>query len=193
MASIRINVFDLTELNSVFRCCKIGVYHTSIVIDNKDEYYFGFAQYGYTGIDSPEKIDHIPSSMIGTLYTQVELGKSLFNYQDCCNIIQQFFESEEWLSDAYNMLFHNCNDFTLAVSKALFEPDVIKKLYPFWVQRGISIGKWFFSTSIAYTLHLLPIHIQNFALPVQHQETGFQKGESFDESPHSISMEAEQV
>lgn len=153
MASVRINIFDLTSLNSIFRCCKVGVYHTSIVIDNRNEYYYGFAAAGYTGIDSPDEIDRIPASMTGTLYKQVELGTSQLEYSECQTKIQQLIESPLWLSESYNMLYHNCNDFTLEVSQILFGEEHVQKHYPFWVQRGITIGKWIFSTSLSYVVH----------------------------------------
>lgn len=153
MSEIRINVFDLTSLNNILRFAKLGVYHTSIVIDGISEFYYGFAEYNMTGIDTPEEIDHIPSSMVGELYAQIEMGKCQYDYGQCIEIVRTFISSECWLSDHYNMLLHNCNDFTYELALALFGPKKMKK-YPSWVQRGVKVGRWVFYTSIGYILQL---------------------------------------
>ncbi|KAH0791496.1 deSI-like protein [Histomonas meleagridis] len=159
-----VNVYDLTKLNKLFRFAKLGVYHTAVVIDNLYEYYFGFKAYSYTGIDIPEIVGSLPSSMTGEFYTKVEMGESKYTAEECEEIINIFTSSSRWLSDHYNILYHNCNDFSYELCSVLLEKEQIKK-FPFWVKRGMYLGRFIFSTSISYILGLSSHPIPGFGTP----------------------------
>ena len=38
-AVIRVNVYDLTRANKLFRKSKVGIYHTSVVVNDEFEVY----------------------------------------------------------------------------------------------------------------------------------------------------------
>ncbi|OHT04616.1 hypothetical protein TRFO_27821 [Tritrichomonas foetus] len=153
VVKIRLNIFDLTPLNQMLRFCHVGVYHSSIVIGDSSEYYFGFAAINYTGIDSPERIDHLPSSMTGKYYTTVELGSSPYSLQECRMIVTRFRTSRRWLSDHYNFLFHNCNTFTYELASALLGNEIVPN-YPKWLSRGEKIGQFLYQTSVIHIFEL---------------------------------------
>ena len=162
---IRINVFDLTPLNKILRCAKIGVYHTSICINEEEEYYFGFKEVGFSGIDSPQTINQLPSSMTGDFFCSIEMGNSYYSFSECQQIVRTFFDSPRWLSEHYNMLYHNCNTFTYELVSALMPQEKVNKFYPFWVRRFERIGKLFFSTSMIYIIGLKKGGFPGFGSP----------------------------
>jgi hypothetical protein len=153
MTSVRVNVYDLTALNKILRCFHIGVYHTSVVIGEQLEYYYGFAASGHTGIDSPDHIDVLPSIMAGSFYTTIPLGMSKYTLEDCQEIAVAFKRSERWLSDYYNVLFHNCNHFSYELCQALIDQKNLTG-FPHWSQRGVSIAAALYSISVGYTIGL---------------------------------------
>lgn len=146
MARICVNVFNLTKLNSILSFAKIGVYHTSVLIDDMYEYYYGFADFGYTGIDSPEVVNELPSVMRGTFHSRHEMGMSVFTRRECRYLIGILRKSKYWLSDNYNILFHNCNKFSLFVCKLLLgERNLLG--YPYWVERGAAVARFMYKIS----------------------------------------------
>lgn len=155
---IKLNIFDLIKVNKAFRCCHLGIYHSSVVIDEKSEYYFGFAAYHFTGIDSPERINHLPSVMDGEFYMSVDMGISPYSYNQCQDIVKTFKGEDRWLSDSYNFLFHNCNTFTYELCDRLLNHQFMDR-YPKWLTRGENIGKFIYITSVAYVLDLKKIRI----------------------------------
>ncbi|EAX89427.1 hypothetical protein TVAG_211780 [Trichomonas vaginalis G3] len=171
MAKIKINVFNLTPLNKVFACCKIGVFHTSLVIDNKIEYYYGFSMYGCTGIDSPEKVNHLPSVMNGSFNSSYEIGETSLTRMECREICRQLKQSPEWLSDFYNILYHNCNHFTLELCKLLVGENNMQN-YPYWVVRGERIGRFLYSISLSHFLCYLK-RLPGFGSPYKPAEIKF--------------------
>jgi hypothetical protein len=164
MTSIRINVYDLTWLNTILRFAHIGVYHTSVVIGEKDEVYFGFAAAGRTGIDTSERINHLPRVMPGSFYKTIPMGTSQFDSQQCRRIFRRFLKSKRWLSDYYHMLFHNCNDFTYELCMALLGEDGLGN-FPHWAQRGVSIAGVLYSLSVGYIIGLKTFPIRALGEP----------------------------
>ena len=131
MSRIKVNVFNLTPLNKVFACCKIGVYHTSVVINEEYEYYYGYALWGFPGVDSPEEINHLPSTMDGTFHYSYEIGTSSMSPEECKDIATQLKLSPEWISDRYHILNHNCSDFSRELCKFLAnEEDLLTMMLP---------------------------------------------------------------
>lgn len=164
MTKIKINVFNLTPLNKVFACCKVGVYHTSIVINEELEYYYGFAMKGFTGIDSPEKINELPSVMQGSYNSSYLLGETSLSVKECKQMCEQLKTADEWLSDYYHVLFHNCNNFTLEFSKILLGENNVSN-YPYWVCRGENIGRFVFKISTSHFLGFIR-NIPGFMFPI---------------------------
>ncbi|OHT13168.1 hypothetical protein TRFO_16841 [Tritrichomonas foetus] len=117
--SIRVNVYDLSKTNSVARGTRPCIYHTSVVVGEEFEIYYGFYRYGVTGIDYAEKIDHLPSSMKGRLYKSYHLGNCRKSIQFCRQIIERFKANPAWLSDRYNFIYNNCHKFSFTLCESL--------------------------------------------------------------------------
>lgn len=168
-AKIKLNIFDLVGINKLFRCCHLGIYHSSVVIDEKLEFYFGFAAYHYTGIDSPERLNHLPSSMDGSYYMSIDMGTSPYSYHQCKNIVSNLKALDRWLSDSYNFLFHNCNTFTYELCDQLLNHQNMEK-YPKWLFRGENFGKFIYITSVAYILNIRTVQIPSLGQIPQEAE-----------------------
>ena len=190
MTSVRVNVFDLTGLNVVLRCARIGVYHSSIVINDSAEYYYGYAMPGCTGIDSPEIIDELPSIMNGRRYATVDMGESNLDPLECQRIVNNFKLSERYMSEHYNLLFHNCNTFTYEMRLALLGKKQTNKKYPHWIRRGQGIAAFVFSISLAQFLALA----RNFTLPgFSILDHGKKVGSEEKERKHTAETDIEEV
>jgi hypothetical protein len=153
MTSIRVNVYDLTALNRLLRCARIGVYHTSVVIAEQQEYYYGFAAKGYTGIDCPSKLDHLPNIMTGSFLMTIPMGESPYDIRKCGEIMRALLKSKRWMSEYYHILFHNCNNFTFELCETLLGKDNVGD-FPHWVQRGVNIASVIYSISVGYIIGL---------------------------------------
>ena len=151
MTEIRVNVFNLTPLNKVLSFAKIGVYHTSVVIGNKYEYYYGFAREGITGIDEPEVLHCLPSSMAGTFHSHYIMGECQLSIKECKDIVRQFKRSPIWMSEEYQVLYHNCNHFSYELCEVLLGVNNMSN-YPSWVTRGEIIGRIIYSVSLSHFL-----------------------------------------
>lgn len=138
-ARIRVNVYDLTKVNSLFRKSKLGVYHTSVVVGDAFEVYYGFYKTGCTGVDYANHINMLPSSMSGTFYSSYDLGTSEYTIEECKRIARQMSLREEWLSNRYNILNHNCHAFALEYCKAILCPHKLLN-FPAYVFKGESVG-----------------------------------------------------
>lgn len=193
-AKIKLNIFDLVGINKIFRCCHLGIYHSSVVIDEKLEYYFGFAAYHYTGIDSPEKIDHLPSSMDGEFYMSIDMGTSPYSYTQCKDIVSNLKGLDRWLSDSYNFLFHNCNTFTYELCDQLLNHQYMDK-YPKWLFRGENVGKFIFITSVAYIFDIRHVKIPSLGkIPEEKKEHKKEKKEPhIDQASEQASEQAQPI
>ena len=143
-AEIRVNVYDLTKVNGFLRAItskktQLGVYHTSVVVGNEFEIYYGFYRNGVTGVDYASKIDKLPSSMKGTLYSSYILGNSQYSVEEIRKIARKISLRDEWLSDRYNVLQHNCHSFSLAFCEEILQPYQLR-LFPGFVFNGESVG-----------------------------------------------------
>lgn len=119
MTSIRVNVYDLSKTNSLARDSLPCIYHTSVVVAEKIELYYGFLQYGVTGIDYANRLNQLPSSMKGKFYKTFPLGKTKKSYKYCKQIIERFKQDPAWLSDRYNVIYNNCHRFSFSLCEAL--------------------------------------------------------------------------
>ena len=136
---IRVNVFDLTRANKIFRKSQVGVYHTSVVVGDDFEVYYGYYRKGCTGVDYATHIDELPSSMSGELYSTYILGKSRYTLEECQKIARKLSLREEWLSNRYNVLNHNCHAFALEFCKAVVDPHQLRN-FPAFVFKGENVG-----------------------------------------------------
>jgi hypothetical protein len=160
MVKIRVNAYDLTPLNRILRCIHFGIYHTSVVIDERSEYYYGFYQFGQTGIDAANVINELPKVMNGIFYESFEMGDSHSSYEECDAIVQQFRNADRWLSERYNIIWHNCNNFTFELCEALLGAGNARN-FPQWVHRFEYAAKYIVSISLSHI-----IYFNNYTLAV---------------------------
>ena len=138
-AVIRVNVYDLTRANKLFRKSKVGIYHTSVVVNDEFEVYYGFYRHGCTGVDYATTIDELPPSMSGQLYSTYILGKSKYTVEQCQKLARKLSLREEWLSNRYNVLSHNCHAFALEYCKLIVDPHKLRN-FPAFVFKGEDVG-----------------------------------------------------
>lgn len=117
--SIRVNVYDLSKINSLSRESLPGIYHTSVVINEEIEIYYGFLKYGSTGIDYARTINSLPSSMKGRFFKTFPMGTTKKSFKFCKQIIEKFKADPAWLSDRYNFIYNNCHRFSFTICEAL--------------------------------------------------------------------------
>ena len=147
-AIIRVNVYDLTKVNKLFRKTQVGIYHTSVVVNDEFEVYYRFYRKGCTGVDYASNIDEIPSSMNGELYSTYILGKSRYTTEECQKIAKQLSLREEWLSNRYNVLNHNCHAFSLEFCKQIVDLHKLRK-FPAFVFKGENVGSILFNNFLS--------------------------------------------
>jgi hypothetical protein len=153
MVKIRVNAYDLTPLNRVLRCIHFGIYHTSVVIDERREYYYGFYRFGLTGIDTALEVNHLPPVMNGILYASFEMGDSYYTYEQCEQIVQRFRAADRWLSDHYNIIWHNCNTFSYELCADLLGAGNLGA-FPLWVGRFEAVAKFIVSVSMSHVIYM---------------------------------------
>lgn len=149
---IFLNVFDMNSLNTAIRAIGLGFYHTSIMIGNNVEVYYSFFGYGEKGVEEAELLFHPPKGTMFTLYKTISLGNTSLSIDECNDLLTEFKQKEEWQSDYYNCIYHNCNDFTFELAKAFLGEDV---KYPMWVMRLPKIAKFIFSISFDHLIGLI--------------------------------------
>lgn len=96
------------------------------------EFAYGGHDYNETGVYSIK-----PKSLGGASFIKsVYLGHSWLSLEEIADIILQ--ASTKWIGRDYDLLRHNCNHFTGALSLALCGSDV-----PVYINRAARIGKLF--------------------------------------------------
>ena len=161
--NISINVFDLTKLNNCLRYVGLGIYHTSVVINDSVEYYFGYSPALTRGISRTREIGVLPKVMNGYFYKTIEMGKSKYDIEKVNSIVSSFEDSDCWCSNRYNFLFHNCNTFTFELCKELLDDDDMKN-YPFFVKNAEYVGVFLYKTSFSYLAGMCKGSIPFFGL-----------------------------
>lgn len=116
---LRVNVFDLTPTNAITRNTKLAVYHTSVVINERFEVYFGYKARGMCGIDTAETIDVLPPSMKGKFYQTYHVGTTKRSFDYCKLVIQRLKKDPQWSSDRYNIVYNNCHNFAWTLCEML--------------------------------------------------------------------------
>ncbi|OHT02255.1 hypothetical protein TRFO_30674 [Tritrichomonas foetus] len=156
--TLYLNVFHLIPfVNKVFRCFKVGGYHSQLSIDDKDEVFFGFSNLPGSGIKHLAEIGQPPPELAGApLFKKFKLGKSVYNYSECQKYIREFENNPDWLAEHYHMFYHNCNSFTYEICQVLLDKPTFQKKYPNWIRNGeIRVGRFIFRTSINYIIEFL--------------------------------------
>lgn len=154
--AIRINVFDLHSVNECFRKFNLGLFHTQICFDDKEEYCFGVENAGKSGVQKTPGVNKPPKRIENVkFYMSVEMGRSSYDLQECLDILHKEFEQDdEWQATGYNMVYHNCNTFTMKMCERLLTREDFKN-YPFWVSRVERFFRPFYSISLAYVMNFL--------------------------------------
>ena len=153
MTQIRVNVYDLTKANGIFRAfsskqTKFGVYHSSVVVGDDFEIYYGFYRRGVTGVDYATHIDEIPASMSGTLYSTYNLGYSKYTLEEIRAIARKLSLRDEWLSDRYNILQHNCHSFSLAFCQMILNTEQLSR-FPAFIFKCEAVGNKLYDNFIS--------------------------------------------
>lgn len=169
MVKIKVNVYDLTASNRAFRWLKLGVYHSSVVLDDKEEYFYGYFGEKTTGVHLSECLNMIPDYMEGEFYTSYDICDISLSFDECKNIIQSFMNSTEWMSEYYNFMYHNCNDFSHTLCETLVGIENMKN-YPYWVLRTQKIAHFVYSISFSPMLSHLLGQI-GFGLPFEQKQS----------------------
>lgn len=115
---VKLYVYDLShgmakQMSQQFLGTQVdGIWHTSIVVDNKIEWYYG------AGIQSslPGKTHHgIPDKVI-------DLGESYIPE----DLVKEYLDEirNDYTPDKYNLFDHNCNHFTQDLSQFLTGSDI---------------------------------------------------------------------
>ena len=153
-AEIRINVWDLTPANGMFRRWNFGFFHTSIVIGERSEFCFGVHPYEDDGIEQAPAVDKVPLRLeFVKHYKSVPIGPAKYSYDECMAILDEFKASSEWKGGGYNMFYHNCNTFTRKLCERLCETEYFMN-YPFWVSRAERFFRPLYSISLAHILNI---------------------------------------
>jgi hypothetical protein len=161
MTSVRVNIYDLSSINTLFRCLGLGVYHTGVVVADTREYYFGCADFPESGIGSSRHPGKPPHPMEGTFYQTVDLGTTPLSPEECHALMRSMRTTPQWLGDSYNIVYHNCHAFSLDFCVTLLGKDNIRN-FPFWVRRFEKLVQFAFSVSLAHNIFILPYTVEAF-------------------------------
>jgi hypothetical protein len=92
------------------------------------------------------------------------MGDSPYPFERCQGIVQEFTESDRWLSDRYNLLYHNCNNFSFELCQALLGEAHVGG-YPEWVRNFEKVAVAIFSLSLAPIVYLNNFSLSAFGRP----------------------------
>ena len=156
-----LKVYDLSPLNKSFRWIGIGAFHTSLIIDNKIEVYYGYSDEYQCGIYQADSVGGIPD-FLGemSLYGSYELGPITKSLPDCRKVLNHFMASLKWNCLSYSTFFHNCNSFTYEFCKAICNSQEFLR-YPTWILRGEQLFRFIFKISLSQ--YLIPFTDPNIA------------------------------
>lgn len=145
MVKIRVRIYDVIRFNSAVRFLKLGMYHTSVTADDIEYHYLNLhngksgLEFRWTGVEMQQY----------TLYQEIYLCEIKKSSDEIRQIFTTFVSSPEWLSEHYNSLMHNSNNFSRAFCEALLGKENMQK-YPFWVFRSQHIARIFYTISLSH-------------------------------------------
>jgi len=125
-----LNIYHITKLNYLLQFLGIGLYHTSLEINEK-EYSYGSTDNETLGIYVNTKKDNKYLLLKEKLY----LGNTLYSEKAINDLI--FLEELIWTGNSYDPFFKNCNHFTKYFSNKILNDNVD---YPEYVNRIIEYG-----------------------------------------------------
>jgi hypothetical protein len=103
--TVRLNVYDLTEVNNSLYWCGLGAFHTGVEVYGV-EYAFGGHSYDTSGLFATEP-RHPPGDV--RFRQSVEMGTITLSPHEVQSIVASL--SEEYKGSAYHLLKTNCNHF----------------------------------------------------------------------------------
>lgn len=116
--AVFVNVYDVIESNSWLWSVGLGVHHAGIQVYEK-EYQYGRCEEG-TGVDTVEP-RHSPPH---TFREQFYIGQTDLSELAVEELVDSFRHNDLWQGRRYNLVKHNCIDFTHELSRALLSPAV---------------------------------------------------------------------
>lgn len=129
----------MARVNSITRGTQLAVYHTSVRVGSLFEIYYGFSDYGKTGVDYAPKINRLPSCMKGKLYDTILMGSTKKTEEEIKSIQRRFEKNPAWLSDRYNVFYHNCHQFSYWFCYSLLGDNAMKN-FPSYVFQCEHLG-----------------------------------------------------
>ena len=167
---ISVNVFDMNvSFNEQFRFLNFGIYHTSVVVNQTEIYFWGDYQSEETGIIQ-KRTQNPPTAPGGfKFYRTYHLGKSKYSNKNTEKIIQAFIKSPYWKAKTYSLCYHNCNSFTYDFCTALLTPLEMKN-YPYFACRLEKIGRFLWNISLSYYLGSTSVTSEVMVPPPEEKE-----------------------
>ena len=157
MATISVYVYDLSAMNSSFRTFGIGVYHSSLVVNDNTEYSYALSPNQSTGIQS----NPVSRGRIPNLYQKVKIGTISSSYREFTNVVNHFMTLPRWYGLSYSSLHHNCNSFTLELCQAVCDEKQMLN-YPHWIHRGQNLISFVIRISLSSILVLSKTYNDQF-------------------------------
>jgi len=102
---VRLNIYDLTDSNSVAYWCGLGAFHTGVEVYGV-EYAFGGHSYDVSGLFATEPLNP-PGSVV--FRESIEMGCISLSPQEVQTIVAKL--GEEYKGNKYHLLTTNCNHF----------------------------------------------------------------------------------
>ncbi len=111
MGDVTLHVYDLDEAPGAIAAIGLGAYHSAVEIGGQ-EYAYGACDQG-TGVWSGP-----PKQAAGFIYKKgVKMGTCRISEAETQRIIELLMQ--RWAGADYDLLKHNCNHFSSALTKAL--------------------------------------------------------------------------
>lgn len=127
MGDVTLHVYDLDEAPGAIAAIGLGAYHSAVQIGAK-EYAYGACDEG-TGVWFGA-----PKQARGFIYKKsVAMGSCHLPQAEVDRILELMMK--RWAGADYDLLKHNCNHFSSALTKALVQKDI-----PSWVNRAARWG-----------------------------------------------------
>lgn len=127
---VRLNVYHLIDETTNLKLLKLGfgIFHTGVIVYNI-EWSFGEA------VESGQDTGLFcvsPGNAAGVVYKTLELGRTNLSPQQVDTILHRL--ENEWRSDEYHVLDHNCNHFTQRFCELLSTKEKLE--VPSWCNRS---------------------------------------------------------
>ena len=155
---VYLHIYDLfSSINYYLHPLGIGIYHTSIQINNT-EYWFGGHPEDFTGVS-----EEVPFKNTKQFFFRetIMLGESSLNYETIRSIIEKI--KDKYTGKSYNVISNNCNHFTNELTAELLNkkniPNFLNRVAYFlqYVKCIIPKNKITFSKENSQEFNLKPI------------------------------------